>query len=58
MVKLKLKELKVFDKRLSFLNLCDEVNIKNINKDIIDVIEVLNATLEFETGLGILTLQI
>ena len=37
---------------------CDEVNIKNINKDIIDVIEDLKATLEFGTGLGISAPQI
>ena len=37
---------------------CDEVNIKNINKDIIDIIEDLKSTLEFETGLGIAAPQI
>ena len=32
---------------------CNEVNIKNINEDIIDIIEDLKATLEYGTGLGI-----
>ncbi len=37
---------------------CDEVNIKNINEDIIDIIEDLKSTLEFGTGLGIAAPQI
>ena len=37
---------------------CDEVDIKNINKDILDIIEDLKATLEFGTGLGIVAPQI
>ena len=37
---------------------CDEVNIKNINGDIIDIIEDLKSTLEFGTGLGIAAPQI
>lgn len=37
---------------------CDEVNIKDINEDIIDIIEDLKSTLEFETGLGISAPQI
>ena len=37
---------------------CDEVNIKNINAEIIDVIEDLKSTLEFGTGLGISAPQI
>ena len=37
---------------------CDEVNIKNINEDIIDIIEDLKSTLEFGTGLGIAASQI
>ena len=37
---------------------CDEVDIKNINKDILDIIEDLKSTLEFGTGLGIAAPQI
>lgn len=37
---------------------CDEVNIKNINEDIIDIIEDLKSTLEFGTGLVIAAPQI
>ena len=37
---------------------CDEVNIKNINGDIIDIIEDLKSTLEYGTGLGIAAPQI
>ena len=37
---------------------CEEVNIKNINRDIIDIIEDLKSTLEFGTGLGIAAPQI
>ena len=37
---------------------CDEVDIKNINDDILDVIEDLKSTLEFGTGLGIAAPQI
>lgn len=36
----------------------DEVDIENINKDILDVIEELKSTLEFGTGLGIAAPQI
>ena len=32
---------------------CNEVNIKIINGDIIDIIEDLKSTLEYGTGLGI-----
>ena len=37
---------------------CDEVNIKNINGDIVDVIEDLKSTLEYGAGLGIAAPQI
>ena len=37
---------------------CDEVDIKNINKDILEIIEDLKSTLEFGTGLGISAPQI
>ena len=37
---------------------CDEIDIKNINREILDIIEDLKATLEFGTGLGIATPQI
>lgn len=37
---------------------CNEVDIKNINKDILDIIEDLKATLEFGDGLGIAAPQI
>ena len=37
---------------------CDEINIKNINGDIIDIIEDLKSTLEYGTGLGIVAPQI
>lgn len=37
---------------------CDEVDIKNINKDILEIIEDLKSTLEFGTGLGIASPQI
>ena len=37
---------------------CDEVDINNINKDVLDTIEDLKATLEFGTGLGIAAPQI
>ena len=37
---------------------CDEVNIKNITEDIIDIIEDLKSTLEYGTGLGISAPQI
>lgn len=37
---------------------CNEVNIKNINEDIIDIIEDLKSTLEYGTGLGIAAPQI
>ena len=37
---------------------CDEVNIKNINGDIIEIIEDLKSTLEYGTGLGISAPQI
>ncbi len=37
---------------------CSTVDIKNINKDILDIIEDLKATLEFGTGLGIAAPQI
>ena len=33
---------------------CEEVDIKMINEDIIDIIEDLKSTLEFGTGLGII----
>lgn len=36
----------------------DEVNIKNINEDILEIIEDLKSTLEFGTGLGIAAPQI
>lgn len=37
---------------------CDEVEIKNINKDILEIIEDLKSTLEYGTGLGIAAPQI
>lgn len=37
---------------------CSTVDIKNINEDILDIIEDLKATLEFGTGLGIAAPQI
>ena len=37
---------------------CNEINIKNINEDIIDIIEDLKSTLEYGTGLGISAPQI
>ena len=37
---------------------CDEVDIKNINEDIIEIIEDLKSTLEFGIGLGIAAPQI
>lgn len=37
---------------------CDEIDIKNINREILDIIEDLKATLEFGTGLGIAAPQI
>ena len=37
---------------------CDEVDVKNINKDILDIIEDLKETLEFGLGLGIAAPQI
>lgn len=38
--------------------ICDEIDIKNINKDILDIIEDLKATLAFGKGLGIAAPQI
>ena len=37
---------------------CNEIDIKNINREILDIIEDLKATLEFGTGLGIAAPQI
>ena len=37
---------------------CDKVEIKNINEEILDIIEDLKSTLEFGTGLGIAAPQI
>ena len=37
---------------------CDEIDIKNINREILDIKEDLKATLEFGTGLGIAAPQI
>ena len=37
---------------------CDEMDIKNINREILDIIEDLKSTLEFGTGLGIAAPQI
>ena len=37
---------------------CNEVDIKNINEEILDIIEDLKSTLEFGTGLGIAAPQI
>ena len=37
---------------------CDEVDIKNITKEILDIIEDLKSTLEFGTGVGIAAPQI
>lgn len=37
---------------------CDEIDIKNINREILDIIEDLKATLKFGTGLGIAAPQI
>lgn len=38
--------------------ICDEVDFKNINDNILDIIEDLKATLEFGTGVGIAAPQI
>ena len=37
---------------------CDEVDIRNINDEILDIIEDLKSTLEYGTGLGIAAPQI
>lgn len=37
---------------------CDEIDVKNINRKILDIIEDLKATLKFGTGLGIAAPQI
>ena len=37
---------------------CDEIDIKNINRESLDIIEDLKATLKFGTGLGIAAPQI
>lgn len=37
---------------------CDEVDIKNINEEILDIIEDLKSTLKYGTGLGIAASQI
>ena len=37
---------------------CDEVDIKNIDETMLDIVEDLKATLEFGTGLGIAAPQI
>lgn len=37
---------------------CNEVDVKNINKDMLDIIEDLKETLEFGSGLGIAAPQI
>lgn len=37
---------------------CNKVDIKNINEEILDIIEDLKSTLEFGTGLGIAAPQI
>ena len=37
---------------------CDEIDVKNIDKDVLDIIEDLKATLEYGTGLGIAAPQI
>lgn len=37
---------------------CDEVDIKNINEEILDIIEDLKSTLKYGTGLGIAAPQI
>lgn len=37
---------------------CDEIDIKNINREILDIIEDLKATLKFGTGQGIAAPQI
>ena len=37
---------------------CDEVDIKNINNEILDIIEDLKSTLEYGTGLGIAAPQV
>ena len=38
--------------------ICDEVDVKNIDNNILDIIEDLKSTLEFGTGLGIAAPQI
>lgn len=38
--------------------ICEEVDIKNIDNEILDIIEDLKATLEFGIGLGIAAPQI
>ena len=53
------KVLKVREVGDSILNKkCDEVDIKNINEKILDIIEDLKSTLEYGTGLGIAAPQI
>ena len=37
---------------------CDEIDIKNIDENILDIVEDLKATLEFGIGLGIAAPQI
>lgn len=53
------KVLKVREVGDSILNQkCDKVDIKNIDNEILDIIEDLKETLEFGTGLGIAAPQI
>ena len=53
------KVLKIREVGDPILNkISDEVDVKNINKDILDIIEDLKSTLEFGTGLGIAAPQI
>lgn len=48
------KVLKIREVGDSILNkVSDEVDIRNTNSDILEIIEDLKATLEYETGLGI-----
>ena len=53
------KVLKVREIGESILNeICNEIDIRNINQEILDIIEDLKTTLEYGTGLGIAAPQI
>lgn len=53
------KVLKIIEVGDPILNKkCDALDIKNINKEMLDIIEDLKSTLEFGTGLGIAAPQV